>query len=415
MRTVGIEDAAVYAGRAVMDVDRLLTGRGLDLSRAANLMMRSKTVALPCEDPVTNAVNAAKPIVDRLDEADRERLELLVVATESGLDLSKSVANLVHRQLGLPKTCRMFEVKQACYGGTAALQTALAMVASGPRPGGKALVIATDVSHPVRGTYHEPSQGSGSVAVLVSDAPVFAWFHLGANGFHSFEVMDTWRPEFACEMLDSDASLLSYMECVQGAFADYAKKVDGADVLTSFDLLAMHIPFGGMVRGAHRTLLRGLTRLTPAEIADDFRQRVEPSIRYGQRVGNTYSASLFLALISALVNSDHDTTRRIGLFSYGSGCSSEFYSCTAEPTPALAELKAAVEAELDGRLTLDWDTYDSLVTSAVDRPPVGMRDLTVDFDEVNRVLEGSANGTPRLVLTGVADYRRSYAWATGAL
>ena len=34
-------------------------------------MMVNKSVALPCEDPVTNGVNAAKPIIDLLSEEEK--------------------------------------------------------------------------------------------------------------------------------------------------------------------------------------------------------------------------------------------------------------------------------------------------------------------------------------------------------
>ncbi|MGH1554697.1 hypothetical protein ACRAWF_30565 [Streptomyces sp. L7] len=50
----------------------------------ANLLMRRKTVALPCEDVVSCAVNAARPLLDRLGERERETIELLVVGTEVG-------------------------------------------------------------------------------------------------------------------------------------------------------------------------------------------------------------------------------------------------------------------------------------------------------------------------------------------
>jgi 3-hydroxy-3-methylglutaryl CoA synthase len=37
---------------------------------------------------------------------------------------------------------------------------------------------------------------------------------------------------------------------------NYAKKVPQADFLDSFDYLAFHTPFAGMVKGAHRTMMR---------------------------------------------------------------------------------------------------------------------------------------------------------------
>ncbi len=55
---VGIEALNAYVGQVFIDVRELFQERNLDLKRFDNLMMENKAVGLPCEDPVTNAVNA---------------------------------------------------------------------------------------------------------------------------------------------------------------------------------------------------------------------------------------------------------------------------------------------------------------------------------------------------------------------
>ncbi|GAA3078935.1 hypothetical protein GCM10020000_75690 [Streptomyces olivoverticillatus] len=280
MKPVGIEAINAYLGETYVDVPTLFAARKLDDSRIENLMMARKSVALHCEDAVSFAVNAAKPIVDALTEEERGRIELLIVGTESGVDFGKSLATYVHDYLGLPRSCRLFETKQACYSGTAAVQMAAAVVAASPFDGAKALVISSDVARPVPHTYVEPSQGAGAVAMLISDEPVVASFDRGANGFHSYEVMDTCRPDPEAEAGDVDLSLLSYIDCLKGSFTDYASKVEGADLVDSFDLLAMHTPFPGMVKGAHRAVLRKLKRMSPQAIEDDFNARLSAAVEY---------------------------------------------------------------------------------------------------------------------------------------
>ncbi|MCW0111338.1 3-hydroxy-3-methylglutaryl-ACP synthase, partial [Burkholderia pseudomallei] len=112
---VGIEAMNVYGGSAALDVSELARHRKLDMSRFANLLMREKAVALRFEDPITFGVNAAKPIVDALSDAERERIEMLITCTESGIDFGKSISTYLHHHLGLNRNCRLFEVKQACY------------------------------------------------------------------------------------------------------------------------------------------------------------------------------------------------------------------------------------------------------------------------------------------------------------
>src|SRR5205814_172965 len=98
------------------------------------------------------------------------------------------------------------------------------------------------------------------------------------------------------------------------------------DFKTTFDYLAFHTPFAGMVKGAHRTMMRRFTRSMSEEIDADFERRVSPSLRYCVEVGNLYSGSLYLALCGVVAHRDHEAERRVGMYSYGSGCSSEFFS-----------------------------------------------------------------------------------------
>ncbi|PNB47769.1 3-hydroxy-3-methylglutaryl-ACP synthase, partial [Pseudomonas sp. GW456-E7] len=91
-------------------------------ARFENLLMKEKAVALPYEDPVTFGVNAAKPIIDALSEAEKDRIELLITCSESGIDFGKSLSTYIHEYLGLNRNCCLFEIKQACYSGTAGFQ-----------------------------------------------------------------------------------------------------------------------------------------------------------------------------------------------------------------------------------------------------------------------------------------------------
>src|SRR5690606_4456011 len=100
----------------------------------------------PYEDPVSFAVNAAQPIIMQLSDAERDRIELLITCSESGIDFGKSLSTYIHHYLHLNRNCRLFELKQACYAGTAGLQMAASFVLSQVSPGAKALVIATDIS-----------------------------------------------------------------------------------------------------------------------------------------------------------------------------------------------------------------------------------------------------------------------------
>lgn len=416
---VGVEAMRFYVGRACFDVRTLFECRGLNLARFDNLMMRKKSVALPCEDPVTHAVNAAKPIVSALTPAAKARIEMVVVASESGLDFGKSLSTYVHHYLELPKTCRLFEVKQACYGATAALQMAASFVASQASPGAKVLVIASDTALHTTvgeggadGSFAEPSSGTGAVALLVSDRPSIFELDFGASGLHSYEVMDTCRPVVGLETGDSDLSLLSYLDCLAGSFAAYGEKVEGADLRTTFDYLAFHTPFPGMVRGAHRKAMREHSGGAPtAEAIDaDFERRVLPSLRYCADVGNLYSGSLYLALAGVIAAAPLGRRSRVGMFSYGSGCSSEFFSGVIGAEARKTGDDDAAAKDIGGRTELDFATYEEIGRRNRECG-FGVRDHVVDVTSFKDLYEERFRGNELLVLDEVRAFHRRYRWS----
>src|SRR5712691_9622582 len=146
MSLVGIEAMNACAGNAYVNVEKLAEHRNLEPLRFRNLLMKEKTIALPYEDPITFAVNAAKPLIDAMSADEKDLIEMVITCTESAFDFGKSMSTYVHKLLGLNRNCRLFELKNACYSGVAGLQTAFNFVLSQASPGAKVLVVATDVS-----------------------------------------------------------------------------------------------------------------------------------------------------------------------------------------------------------------------------------------------------------------------------
>ena len=402
----GIEDLGVYVGRASLDVTLLAAARGLDVQRMQNLLMHEKTVALPFEDAVSFAVNAAKPIIDRLGPAQIHQVEQLIIATESGLDFGKPLSTYVHQALGLSRNCRTFEIKHACYGGTAALQSALAYARSGISPGAKSLVITTDTARPIPNTYAEPSQGAAAVALLIGDNPNVFEIEKGLSGCYGFEVMDSCRPTPEIETGDADLSLLTYLECIEHSFLAYQRK-SPATRFGSFDYLAFHTPFGGMAKGAHRTMMRKFDRAPPSQVEEDFQRRLAPSLRYCSRVGNVYSGTVFLALAGVLAHGSFDAAeKRVGLFSYGSGCCSEFYSGLATAASQRAVVDLGIAAQLDARYRLSVPEYDRLLQMQ-QALRFGIRDAEPETGDWAREVEGRG----LLILHRIRDYHREYRWS----
>jgi len=407
---VGIEAMNVYCGLAQVPVDVLFEGRGLNRDRLGNLMMNQRTVGLPFEDPITNAVNAAKPIVDALTPEQKERIEVLITPTESGIDFSKSIASYVHKYLGLSRRCRFIEAKQACYAATGAVQMGMAYVASGISPGSKVLVISTDVTlADGRSQYIEPVVGPGSAALLLSENPRILTLDFGAFGNYGFETLDSARPTPTHEVADVDGSLFAYLDCLKEAFLAYRDHVEAADFATTFDFLAMHTPFAGLVKASHRKMMREFTKASPAEIEQDFNQRVLPSVVYARQVGNLGASSVYLGLASVIDAVKADTGCRVGIFSYGSGCCSEFYSgvIDQESTTALAEME--IGRHVADRCELTFDQYEESLKDTL-QCLVPRKDHDVEIGPWGSMLERRSNPRPFLTLKRVRNYHREYEW-----
>ncbi len=419
MKTVGIEAMNAFAGTAFLDVNKLAVHRKLDTTRFENLLMKQKTVALPYEDPITFAVNAAKPIVDSLSAQEKDRIELLITCTESAFDFGKSMSTYCHDMLGLNRNCRLFEIKNACYSGVAGIQMAINFILAQVSPGAKALVIATDISRfmveeggdalTADWSFAEPSGGSGAVAMLISDRPYVFEIDVGANGYYGYEVMDTCRPSADTDAGDSDLSLLSYLDCCENAFLEYQKRVPSAEFTSTFSYIAYHCPFGGMVKGAHRNMMRKLAKATPRDIEPDFEQRVMPGLAYCQRVANIMGATASLALLSTIDHGNFEQPARVGVFSYGSGCCSEFFSGIVRKEGQEKVRSMQISAALDKRYELTMEEYDSLLVGS-NAVKFGTRNVVLDSTFLPQARK--AMGKPTLFLKEIKEFHRIYEWVS---
>jgi polyketide biosynthesis 3-hydroxy-3-methylglutaryl-CoA synthase-like enzyme PksG len=416
MSLVGIEAMNAFVGSVYVDVEKLAVHRKLDPTRFRNLLMKEKTVALPYEDPITFGLNAAKPLVDALGPDEKDRIEMVITCTESAFDFGKSMSTYFHKLLDLNRNCRLFELKNACYSGVAGFQMAVNFILSQASPGAKVLVIATDISRfmTVEGgealtedwSFFEPSAGAGAVAMIVSEMPYVFQLDVGASGYYGYEVMDTCRPVPDSEAGDADLSLLSYLDCCQQSFLEYKKRVEGADFATTFDYLAMHTPFGGMIKGAHRDTMRKMAKANPKQIEEDFERRMVPGLTHCQRVGNIMGATTMLSLLSTIDNGDFQVPRRIGCFSYGSGCCSEFFSGVVTKDGQERVRALALKNQLDRRYELSMQEYDSLLVNSK-AVKFGTRNVVLDMNFIPHVRQ--AQGKETLFLTGIKEFQRQYA------
>jgi len=361
---IGIDSLAVAVPRRFLDITDLARARGVDPAKyTQGLGAREMAVADPGEDTVSLAATAARRAIDAAG-LDKSELGLLVVGTETGVDHSKPVASFVHGLLELPRAMRVYDTQHACYGGTAGLMAAVEWIASGAADGRSALVICSDIARYGVNTAGEPTQGAGAIAMVVSQNPALLEIDIGVSGTSSTHVHDFWRPLGHREaQVDGHYSVQCYLDAVADAYAGWKAAAAERDVSASLARVCYHVPFCKMAKKAHLHL--GFDDAS-------YETQVAPTLGLCARIGNVYTGSLYLGLAGLLDAQAADLgRRRIGMFSYGSGCTSEFFSGTIA-NAAAERIKASRIAEvLAVRERISVDEYERIMAmpAPAEEPP----------------------------------------------
>ncbi|MFD4374837.1 hydroxymethylglutaryl-CoA synthase [Streptomyces sp. NPDC058486] len=371
-RAIGIHDLSFATTRFVLPHAELARRNGVPVEKYhIGIGQQSMSVPAADEDIVTMAAAAAAPILKRHG---KERIRTVLLATETSIDQSKAAGVYVHSLLGLSPHARVVELKQACYAATAALQCAIGLIHQNPQE--QVLVIASDVSQYDLASPGEATQGAGAVALLISADPALLRVD-GPSGLYCADIMDFWRPNYRqTALVEGRMSVSAYLRAVEGAWSDYTLR--GGREIEAFHSFCYHQPFTKMAHKAHAHLLRcqdeallpdsafsgGISPAEDTKLSEELVRAVGYALRYTTEynavIGNSYTASMYLALASLLDHAPDLTGHHIGLFSYGSGSVAEFFGATV-----VAGYRAALRTEahaeaLSQRIPVDYSTYRRL-------------------------------------------------------
>ena len=380
---IGIDKMAFATTNDYLDLVELAKERSVDPNKfTIGIGQDLQAVVPPTQDIVTLGATAAKKLLTPELE---KNISTVIVATESGIDNSKASAIYIKRLLGLSDFTRTVEMKEACYSATAAIQFAKGVVALNPQE--TVLVIAADIARYGLNTPGEVTQGAGAVAMLISQNPHILTLE-DTTVAYSKDIMDFWRPLYATEALvDGKYSTNVYIEFFLQTFTRY-QQLTGRE-LADFAALTFHMPFTKMGKKG----LEGLLKDRNDEVAQRLRTQLTASQLFSRQVGNLYTGSLYLSLMSLLQNSDLKAGSRIGLFSYGSGAEGEFYTGILED--GYEHYMNNIQEELKHRHQVSVAEYEKLFNSQL-----GMNDGDIEFDVTN-------DPSP-FVLKGQKDHQRIY-------
>ena len=370
---IGIDKIGFAMPKYFLDIADLAKARNINANKyVKGLLQLEMSIAPITQDIVTLGATAASEF---LTEEDKKNIDMIIIGTESGIDQSKSASIFIHSLLGLSPFTRAIEVKEACYGGTAAIAIAKNHVVSNPEA--SVLVITSDLAKYGIGATGESTQGAGSCAMLIKKDPSILILN-DDNVYQTRDIMDFWRPNYSdFPHVDGHFSTKQYLDCLETTWNEYSKKFNKS--LDNFEAICFHLPFP-------KIGLKGLNTIVPKQenenLKDKLNENFHTSIIYNQKVGNIYTGSLYLNLLSLLENSKSlSSGDNILMYSYGSGAVCEIFSVTLVDGFE-KRLRSDRMADFDARVKLSIEEYEKMFFEKIELDENGNSSFISDDDSL---------------------------------
>lgn len=370
---IGIDKIGFAMPKYFLDIADLAKARNINANKyVKGLLQLEMSIAPITQDIVTLGATAASEF---LTDEDKKNIDMIIIGTESGIDQSKSASIFIHNLLGLSPFTRAIEVKEACYGGTAAIAIAKNHVASNPES--SVLVITSDLAKYGIGATGESTQGAGSCAMLIKKDPSILILS-DDNVYQTRDIMDFWRPNYSdFPHVDGHFSTKQYLDCLETTWNEYSKKFNKS--LDNFEAICFHLPFP-------KIGLKGLNTIVPKQenenLKDKLNENFHTSIIYNQKVGNIYTGSLYLNLLSLLENSKSlSSGDNILMYSYGSGAVCEIFSVTLVDGFE-KRLRSDRMADFDTRVKLSIEEYEKMFFEKIELDENGNSSFISDDDSL---------------------------------
>ncbi|CCI49086.1 unnamed protein product [Albugo candida] len=280
----------------------------------------------------------------------------LEVGTETLVDKSKSTKTVLMRLFASEETAEMEGVStlNACYGGTAAFFNAVDWIESSAWDGRFALVVMPEIAVYDKGAAR-PTSGCGAIAILLGpNAPIV--LDSTTRTTFSGDIYDFYKPDPSTEypVVNGSTSQTAYLRALDLCYQRFASKQSESCVISDFRNVVFHSPYNKLVqkafarlcyldyrRQAHIQMDHPLARwkesplnttyedreldLNARQVAQEwYAHMVAPSCTTSQRIGNTYTASLYINLATLVASSwqswnENSSDKTILMYSYGSG------------------------------------------------------------------------------------------------
>lgn len=382
---VGIDSITFDVPKIHLPIQTLAQNRNIDPEKLIKgLGLTKMTFPDINQDVITFATNAVYKLIIQ-ENINPTEISRIYVGTESGIDSSKPIGSYIISNLeqklgqGLFRHCDVLDMTFACIGAVDALQNTLDYITLNPTK--KAIVVATDNAKYDLDSTGEYTQGAGAIAMLITANPrilsFYKEFGISSQGVFDFfkprrtfskkEVLNqTNNPEFL-GVLENEISIYKEQPVFDGQYSNscYIARITEAyfhfksesnqtgAVFQNWENILMHLPYAYQGR---RTFVEIYAQENPEILlnknADDYtnqikiiaksqeyldfvNQKIAPSEIASGQVGNIYTGSIFLGLLSTLCyhfeNKTNLSNKKFGFIAYGSGSKAKVFEAEIAP------------------------------------------------------------------------------------
>ncbi len=420
---IGIDDMAFYAPKLYLDIKALAEKREIPYEKLSQgLGLHKMAICDAHEDAATMAAEAIAELIER-NHLDPHNIGRIYLGTESALDMAKPTGTYAVEMLGQRyakqygndcfRRCDVVDMTFACIAAVDALQNTLDWVAADKNRIG--IVVASDVAKYELQSSGEYTQGAGAVAMLIKWNPrlltVRRLFGVAMESVHDF--YKPRREKFSeTPVFDGQYSNQCYQNRMVEALADFRALAVSGKVFRDDQYLALserwsrmvfHLPYafhakrmyveqfvterkskgswdGDQIRfgfvepsetqyserkAYEKAQAVFLKSVSESALYKRFViEKLEKAQRASQEVGNLYTASIFLALMSTLEADaqagNQLAGKRFGFVAYGSGSKAKVFEAIVHKDWQKIAEQFKVFQKLLARQAIDYDQYEAL-------------------------------------------------------
>lgn len=411
---VGIDAIQFEVPKLYLPIPTLAANRNIEADKLTKgLGLQKMSILDVSQDVITLGANALLKLIEQ-EQLQLDEIAKIYVGTESGVDHSKPVASyileLIESKMGTNalQNCDAVDLTFACIGAVDALQSCVDFVRLHPTK--KAIVIATDFAKYDLNSTGEYTQGAGAVAMLITANPriialsketgvatsgVFDFFKpkqiLQKSAITGNDTNENWFDVLETEItlvkdqpvFDGHYSNMCYIDRITEAYQHYKKESQQTGTLfNDWSLIFMHLPYcyqgrrtfieifaqenqDLLAQAAGENAKEKIKSLSKSEAYLELvTDKIFPTEIASGSVGNIYTGSIFLGMLSALYYSATTDKKlkseKVGFIAYGSGSKSKVFEGTLQSNWESQISKTRLFEELELRTAIDFETYEKL-------------------------------------------------------